>query len=119
MIGSAYRKRLFKRYAKEKNPCEHCPVTLTTAVSGENGAMACAGGSGIILRRINNARAGSADRKRLFKRYAKGKNPCERSPVTLAAACIRRKRGDGMRRLFGNRIGKERRIRENRTVADG
>ena len=74
----------------------------------------------MISRRDGNARAGKTYRKRASKRYAKEKNPFERSPVTLATACIRRKRDDGMHRLRGNYIGKEQRIRGgNRTAADG
>lgn len=65
----------------------------------------------MISRRDGNARAGKTYRKRASKRYAKEKNPCERSPVTLTTACIRRKRSDCMRRVLGNYIGKEQRIR--------
>ena len=36
---------------------------------------------------------------------------CARSPVTLTTAWSRRKRGDCMRRVLGNYIGKEQRIR--------
>ncbi|WP_455141001.1 hypothetical protein [Stomatobaculum longum] len=65
----------------------------------------------MISRIIGNARAGKTYRKRVCKQYGKGKNPCECSPVTLTAACIRRKRGDDMRWVLGNYIGKEQRIR--------
>ena len=73
--------------------------------------MICAGGVGMLSRRINNERPGSVCRKCSFKRYAKGKNPCERSPVTLTEACIRRKCGDDTRRVLGNDLEKERKIR--------
>ncbi len=73
--------------------------------------MISAGYSGMISRIIGNARAGKTYRKRVCKQYGKGKNPCECSPVTLTAACIRRKRGDDMRWVLGNYIGKEQRIR--------
>jgi len=73
--------------------------------------MISAGCSGMLLRRNGNERAGKTYHKRVCKQYGKGKNPCERSPVTLATACIRRKRGDGMRRGLGNYIGKGQRIR--------
>ena len=86
-------------------------MTLAAACIRRYAAMISAGYSGIISRIIGNARAGKTYRKRASTRYAKGKNPCERSPVTFATACIRRKRGDDMRWVLGNYIGKEQRIR--------
>ena len=86
-------------------------MTLATACIRRYAAMISAGYSGMISRIIGNARAGKTYRKRVCKQYGKGKNPCECSPVTLTAACIRRKRGDGMRRGLGNDIEKGRKIR--------
>ena len=73
--------------------------------------MISAGYSGMISRIIGNARAGKTYRKRVCKQYGKGKNPCECSPVTLTAVCIRRKCGNDTRRVLGNDIEKERKIR--------
>ena len=91
-------------YDTRTGPYYICPLTLATACIQRKRGDYMRWVLGNYIEDIGNARAGSADRKRASKRYGKGKNPCERSPVTLAAARIRRKRGDDKRRVLGNYI---------------
>ena len=96
---NAYYKLPSLRYETRTGPYYICPVTFwPQPASRESAAIICAGCSGIISRKTNNARAVNANRRFTAERYDKGKKPnhSARCPSPRPAS-----RGEGRRSADG------------------